>query len=104
VAEERQAQLHEEERKRQRELHFMKCPKCGMQLEEITFGDIRIDKCFNCEGVAGQRGIGKPSDQRTRGNGQASQGFSRVACRWRFSSSMTLETRSFASSMPRKMS
>jgi len=51
LAEERQASLAEEERKRQRELHFMRCPKCGAQLEEITFGDVRIDKCFNCEGM-----------------------------------------------------
>ena len=26
-------------------------PKCGMQLEEIAFGDVRIDKCFACEGL-----------------------------------------------------
>jgi hypothetical protein len=29
----------------------MKCPKCGMQLEEIGFGDVRIDKCFSCDGL-----------------------------------------------------
>jgi Zn-finger nucleic acid-binding protein len=29
----------------------MKCPKCGMQLEEISFGDVRVDKCFHCEGL-----------------------------------------------------
>src|SRR5690242_21642194 len=51
LAEERQAQLQEEERQHQRTLHFMKCPKCGMQLEEIAFGDVRVDKCFNCEGI-----------------------------------------------------
>lgn len=51
VAEKRQAALQEEERQRQRELHFMKCPKCGMQLEEVEFGGVRVDKCFNCEGM-----------------------------------------------------
>ena len=51
VAEQRQAAILVEERERQRELHFMKCPKCGMQLEEITFGDVRVDKCFHCEGM-----------------------------------------------------
>jgi len=30
---------------------FMKCPKCGAQLEEIAFGGVRIDKCFGCEGI-----------------------------------------------------
>jgi hypothetical protein len=51
VAEERQAKLLAEERERDRALHFMKCPKCGMQLEEIAFGDVRVDKCFSCDGL-----------------------------------------------------
>jgi len=51
LAEERQAKLLAEERERERALHFMKCPKCGMQLEEIAFGDVRVDKCFSCEGL-----------------------------------------------------
>ncbi len=50
-AEERQSKLLAEERERARALHFMKCPKCGMQLEEIAFGDVRVDKCFSCEGL-----------------------------------------------------
>jgi uncharacterized protein len=50
-AEERQAKLLTEERERERALHFMRCPKCGMQLEEIAFGDVRVDKCFSCEGL-----------------------------------------------------
>ena len=29
----------------------MKCPKCGVQLEEITFGGVHVDKCFGCEGI-----------------------------------------------------
>jgi len=51
MAAERQAQMQEEERQQQRALHFMKCPKCGMQLEEIAFSDVRVDKCFHCEGI-----------------------------------------------------
>jgi hypothetical protein len=51
LANERQAKLLAEERERDRALHFMKCPKCGMQLEEITFGDVRVDKCFSCDGL-----------------------------------------------------
>jgi len=50
-AEERHAKIQKEEREHERALHFMKCPKCGMQLEEIAFGDVRIDKCFHCEGI-----------------------------------------------------
>jgi len=51
IAAERQAQLVVEEREKERALHLMKCPKCGMQLEEITFGDVHVDKCFGCEGM-----------------------------------------------------
>lgn len=51
LAEEQRARLQQEEREKARALHFMKCPKCGMQLEEIEFGGVRIDKCFGCEGV-----------------------------------------------------
>ena len=51
LAQERQAELLAEERERDSAIHFMKCPKCGMQLEEIAFVDIRIDKCFSCDGL-----------------------------------------------------
>ena len=51
LAAERHAKLQQEERESQRALHFMKCPKCGSQLEEIAFGDVRVDKCFHCEGL-----------------------------------------------------
>jgi len=51
LAGERQARLQKEERERARALHFMKCPKCGMPLEEIVWRDVRIDKCFGCDGI-----------------------------------------------------
>lgn len=51
LAEQRQAELEAEEQRAARELHYMHCPKCGMQLEEIQLGDVRIDKCFGCHGL-----------------------------------------------------
>ncbi|HSW49792.1 MAG TPA: zf-TFIIB domain-containing protein [Bryobacteraceae bacterium] len=51
LAKERQAHLAAEDRERARALHFMKCPKCGMELEEFAFGDVRVDRCFSCEGL-----------------------------------------------------
>ena len=51
VAMERYAAVLIEKREQARALHLMKCPKCGMQLEEISLGDVRIDKCFSCEGM-----------------------------------------------------
>ena len=51
LAQDRQANLAAEEKESARALHFMKCPKCGMQLEDIAFGDVRVDRCFSCEGI-----------------------------------------------------
>jgi hypothetical protein len=51
LAEEKQAAMQQEERDRQRDLHYMKCPKCGMPLEEIAFGEVHVDKCFHCGGL-----------------------------------------------------
>lgn len=51
LANQRQAGMELEAREAARALHFMKCPKCGMQLEEISLGGVRIDKCFSCQGL-----------------------------------------------------
>ena len=34
-----------------KELHFMRCPKCGMELHEIQHKGIKIDKCLACDGL-----------------------------------------------------
>ncbi len=31
--------------------HWMKCPKCGENLEEKCFEDVQIDVCESCKGV-----------------------------------------------------
>lgn len=49
--EEKQNKLAEEEKKKLKELHHMKCPKCGMQLIEIDYKGIKVDKCSECEGI-----------------------------------------------------
>lgn len=41
----------ETERKRLRELHFMRCPKCGMELYEFEHKGITVDKCSDCNGI-----------------------------------------------------
>jgi len=43
--------LAEEEKKRQKELHYMRCPKCDMELIEIDYKGIKVDKCSECEGI-----------------------------------------------------
>ncbi len=48
---EKQTQIVEEEKKKLKEIHYMHCPKCGMQLIEIDYKRIAVDKCSSCEGV-----------------------------------------------------
>lgn len=51
IEEEKHRTLIEEEKKRLKELHFMRCPKCGMELIEIDYKALKVDKCSACEGV-----------------------------------------------------
>jgi hypothetical protein len=48
---ERAAQEQVEERMRLKELHFMKCPKCGHDMKEEAVDDVLIDRCTFCEGI-----------------------------------------------------
>ncbi|MCX8026966.1 MAG: zf-TFIIB domain-containing protein [Thermodesulfovibrionales bacterium] len=51
LEEEKQKKMLETEKQKLKELHYMKCPKCGMNLVEIDYKNIKIDKCTECEGV-----------------------------------------------------
>jgi len=51
LEEEKHKRLAEEEKKRLKELHYMQCPKCGMELIEIDYKGIKIDECSECEGI-----------------------------------------------------
>ncbi|ADO70068.1 zf-TFIIB domain-containing protein [Stigmatella aurantiaca] len=44
-------QLAAKQREDLRQLHFMKCPKCGMDLHTLKKGHVELDTCFNCKGV-----------------------------------------------------
>jgi len=46
-----QERLAEEERRRLKELHSMRCPKCGSELVAIEYQGIEVDKCIACEGI-----------------------------------------------------
>lgn len=56
LALENSKKVAEEERDELKKLHYMRCPKCGMALEEIAFRGILVDKCFSCHGVYFDRG------------------------------------------------
>ncbi|HJZ83905.1 MAG TPA: zf-TFIIB domain-containing protein [Polyangia bacterium] len=51
LAREKAGHRTEAEKQRLRELHFMRCPKCGNDLEEVVLREVRIDKCFHCNGL-----------------------------------------------------
>jgi len=41
----------EQERCKLKELHWMCCPKCGMELAEVDFRGVVVDACFACGGM-----------------------------------------------------
>src|SRR4030043_747080 len=51
LEEEKHRKLKEEDKKRLKELHYMRCAKYGMELIEIDYKNIKIDKCSECEGI-----------------------------------------------------
>jgi hypothetical protein len=51
IKEQKNKRTSDEERNKLRELHFMKCPKCGIDLIEIDFRGMKIDECSACRGI-----------------------------------------------------
>ena len=49
--EERHKKIAAEEKRRLKELHHMRCPKCGMELTEIEYKGIKVDNCLGCDGI-----------------------------------------------------
>jgi protein-arginine kinase activator protein McsA len=50
-AQEQSSKMATEEKDRIKQLHYMKCPKCGMDLQEIELHGVKVDQCANCGGV-----------------------------------------------------
>jgi len=48
---ERAAKEKAEETKRLKDLHFMKCPKCGHDMKEEKLENVAADRCTHCEGI-----------------------------------------------------
>ena len=48
---ERAALEQAEELKRLRDLHFMKCPKCGHDMTQESLEGVSVDRCGFCEGL-----------------------------------------------------
>ncbi|NIM00227.1 MAG: hypothetical protein GTN89_04905 [Acidobacteria bacterium] len=45
------AKLAEETKAQAKELHWMHCPKCGMELTEVEYRGVQVDNCFSCGGM-----------------------------------------------------
>ena len=41
----------EQERAKLKDLHWMCCPKCGLELAEVEFRGVVVDACFACGGM-----------------------------------------------------
>jgi uncharacterized protein len=50
-AAEQEEKLAAEEKARLKELHYMKCPKCGMDLTEMEVHGVTVDRCMSCNGT-----------------------------------------------------
>lgn len=50
-AKERNASMATEEKQKLKDLHYMKCPKCGMDLHTMELHGVKIDQCPSCNGM-----------------------------------------------------
>ena len=48
---EQRSRMERTERDRLKKEHWMRCPKCGMEMVEIAFQGVMIDKCSSCLGI-----------------------------------------------------
>ena len=68
IAAEQKKSLAQDECEKLKQLHDMRCPKCGMELKEIAVRGVQVDRCFSCNGTwldAGELeklGGGQPSE------------------------------------------
>jgi ribosomal protein S14 len=51
LAAEQKKSIDAAEREALKARHHMRCPKCGMQLSEIRFREVAVDRCFSCNGT-----------------------------------------------------
>jgi hypothetical protein len=51
MAVEKARQLEQQKLAELKSLHWMKCPKCGFDMEAVKFKDVTIEKCFHCNGT-----------------------------------------------------
>lgn len=47
----KESEENEKKMANEKEIHFMKCSRCGQNLTHSKFGFVSIDKCNNCEAI-----------------------------------------------------
>jgi len=45
------AKLDKEREENERKAHYMKCPKCGADMNEEELGPVKVDICPDCKGM-----------------------------------------------------
>ena len=55
-AKEQSAKMAAEEKERLKQLHYMKCPKCGMDMSTIELQGVSVDQCPSCGGIFFDKG------------------------------------------------
>ncbi len=48
---EKARELQAEELEAKKKAHWMKCPKCGFDLQTVVFRGVAVEKCFHCNGT-----------------------------------------------------
>lgn len=56
LREKRDTERKELERKRRKEAHWMRCPKCGAAMKEIELDHVKLDECTECKGIFADHG------------------------------------------------
>ena len=50
------AKRAEQQAKSEHNPHWMKCPKCGKEMEEAPLAGIKVDQCTGCRGIYFDKG------------------------------------------------
>lgn len=70
IREREAAETAEAEKARLKELHWMRCPKCGMEMSEIDYRGVQVDACFSCGGMFFDQGeVEKMADEDGKDSG-----------------------------------
>lgn len=75
LREERRRRREEDERRKLKELHWMHCPKCGVEMATTTMYAVEVEVCPGCGGIFLDAGeLDKVLEENTRGGFAAAIG------------------------------